>query len=127
VLRATSVRLDRAVQPQYQSRAPSPLLTGSAPIGNVDAARTAPGGVQVAGWALDADTVAATAVHFYVDGVLARTGVADLERADVGNAFPGWGSGHGFDALLPMSDGVHTVCVYGIDVGPAASNSLLGC
>jgi subtilisin family serine protease len=126
-LRATALRLDRAIRPEYQAESPAPLPTATAPIGNVDVAGVAPGGVRVAGWALDADTVATTTVHVYVDGGFAASAPADLVRPDVATAFPGWGPAHGFDVSIPVADGSHTVCVYGIDAGPPAPNSLLGC
>ena len=53
---------------------------------------------------------------------------AGNQRADVAAAFPGWGSAHGYEFVLPVTDGPHTVCAYGIDVGPTAiGNPLLGC
>jgi hypothetical protein len=127
VLRANTIRLDRAVQSQYQTPTPASLAPATAPIGHVDIVTPAPGGVRVAGWALDADTVAPSVVHVYVDGVFTSTASAAEARDDVASAFPGWGSARGFDLLVPVGDGRHVVCVYAIDAGPSAPNSLLGC
>jgi len=80
--------------------------------------------IHVAGWALDPDTAASIAVHVYVDGAGVAV-AASGARADVGAAF-GRGSAHGFDAVVPASTGVHTVCVYAID-SAGGPNTLLGC
>ena len=53
------------------------------------------------GWAIDPDTTAPLTVHVYVDGVWAGQSTAGVARPDVGNAYPGFGSGHGFDVTLP--------------------------
>jgi subtilisin family serine protease len=126
-LRATSLRLDRAIRPEYQAASPAPLPAATAPIGTVDVVDVSPGGLRIAGWALDADTVLPTTVHVYVDGAFTVTASANVARPDIAAAFPGWGSAHGFDVVVPVGDGSHTVCAYGIDVGPSAPNSLLGC
>ena len=95
------------------------------PVGNLDAVTGVPGGVSVAGWAIDPDTTQPIQVHVYVDGAgVALT--ADGPRPDVGAAFPGFGSSHGFTALLGAAPGGHRVCAYGINVG-TGTNALLGC
>ncbi len=53
-------------------------------------------------------------------------GTASLSRPDVGAMFPGYGSNHGFSALAGVTPGAHTVCVYGINVGPGQNNAV-GC
>jgi subtilisin family serine protease len=126
-LRANAIRLDRAIQPQYHARTPASVVPAAAPIGWVDAVSSVPGGLRVSGWALDGDTVVPTTVHAYVDGAFAATLPASSNRPDVALAYPGWGPAHGFDVVLPAAAGSHTVCVYGIDVGPVAPNSLIGC
>ena len=95
------------------------------PIGNLEVVTGVRGGVSVAGWALDLDTTSPIQVHLYVDAAaLALT--ADGSRPDVGAVFPGYGSAHGFTALLGATPGSHRVCAYGINVGPG-TNALLGC
>ena len=95
------------------------------PFGNFEAATGVSGGVAVGGWAIDPDTAGPIAVHVYVDGVgYPRT--ADLNRADVGAAFPGSGALHGFGATVPAASGSHSVCVYAINDAPG-NNPLLGC
>ncbi|HEX7097587.1 MAG TPA: SpoIID/LytB domain-containing protein [Acidimicrobiales bacterium] len=94
------------------------------PIGSLDVVGAVGGGIRVAGWAIDPNTASPIDVHIYVgaNGTAVR---ADVERPDVGAAFPGYGSRHGFDVVVPGSPGA-TVCAYGINVG-AGSNTLLGC
>jgi subtilisin family serine protease len=128
VLRANAIRLDRAIQAQFQTRTPAALDPASSPIGNLDHVSVAAAGLFVSGWALDADTVVPTTVHVYVDGVLSAMVPAGESRPDVATVFPGWGLARGFGIVVPASNGPHIVCAYGIDVGPSANgNSLLGC
>jgi hypothetical protein len=102
-------------------------VVGGSPIGSIDLAGTAYGLIRVAGWVIDPDTSAPAQVHVYVaSGGWAFT--ADGSRPDVGAAFPGVGSLHGFDVAVPrVGAGPNTVCVYGIDVAGSGGNVLLGC
>jgi hypothetical protein len=101
------------------------VVPSGSPTGYLDVATGGPASVSVAGWAADPDTRDPIDVHIYVDdhGVAVR---ADRDRPDVGVVFPDWGPTHGFTAVIPTSPGRHTVCAYGIDVGPG-ENALLGC
>jgi hypothetical protein len=95
------------------------------PTGNVELVGPAPGGVRVAGWALDPDSSSPINVDVYVDGVGTRLN-ANLNRPDIQSAYNN-GLAHGFDATLPVATaGPHQVCLYGINVGPGA-NVLFGC
>lgn len=96
------------------------------PTGAVDIVSPVPGGLRIAGWALDPDTVEPVVVHVYVDGALVKVLTADLPRADVGRAYPGFGERHGFEAVVPAVPGRHEVCAYAINVG-AGRNALIGC
>lgn len=102
-------------------------VPSSDPFGSVDSVTpTGPGSATVTGWAIDPDTAAPVSVHVYVDGVPARTALADGRRTDVGRAHPWAGSAHGFSTTLTgLASGSRTVCVYGINVGPG-QNSLVG-
>src|SRR5688572_16596571 len=72
--------------------------------------------VRVSGWAMDPDApTAPVSVHVYVDGRGAAV-TANASRPDVGAAFPGAGNGHGWSWSTSVRSGVHTVCVYAIDV-----------
>ncbi len=102
------------------------LPTGN-PFGALDTAVPGPGSISLTGWAIDPDSTSTVAVHVYLDGVFDGAFVANALRSDVGVAFPGYGSMHGYalTALAPV--GAHTVCVYGINQGPGNDNPALGC
>ncbi len=96
------------------------------PIGSLDLVTMAPGGVRVAGWALDPNTAEPIAIHVYVDGAFSGSFLAGASRPDVAAILPSYGTPHGFDTLVGMGPGYHQVCAYTINVGPGA-NGLLGC
>ena len=96
------------------------------PFGNLENAVQVANGIRVMGWAIDPDTSAPIEVHIYVDGGGTNLGPASNSRPDVGQAFPGSGSSHGFDAVVGAGPGWHNVCAYGINVS-GGGNSLLGC
>lgn len=105
------------------------VLTAAAltsPVGSLDLVTMAPGGVRVAGWAIDSDVESPIAVHVYVDGAFNASINADAPRRDIGSFFAGYGDNHGYDALIGVGHGYHNVCAYGINVGPGSHN-LLGC
>ncbi|MCD9623583.1 glycoside hydrolase family 43 protein [Rhabdothermincola salaria] len=101
------------------------VVPSGSPVGSLDVVSGGPGSVRVAGWAVDPDTAASIDVHVYVDG-RGYPLRADRSRSDVGAAFPGYGSAHGFSVSVPASGGSHQVCAYAINVG-SGGNSLLGC
>jgi hypothetical protein len=103
----------------------SVFVPGTVPFGSLDMAVGIPGAVQVGGWAIDPDTQSSIQVHVYVDSVGTAV-TASGSRPDLATAFPGYGTAHGFNATIPASPGLHTVCAYGINVG-AGTNSGLGC
>jgi hypothetical protein len=98
-----------------------------APFGAIDVVRRVPGGIRVAGWALDPDTSAPIEVHVYVGGQGTNLGPATAERGDVGAGYPDWGSNHGFDAVIPWTaPGAFELCAFAINTGPG-STTVLGC
>ena len=97
------------------------------PFGSFDVAEGQAGGVHIAGWSIDRDTSGPVQVHVYVDGRWTAAVSASAERDDVRSAFPGYGAMHGYDTTLPLTAGAHKICVYAINVGPAAANPQLGC
>ena len=98
------------------------------PIGALDVVTRAPGGVRVAGWALDRDTPAEPVdVHVYAGARGWNTGPAVGMRHDVAAAFPPAAPERGFDAVLPLSEGEHLVCALGIDRGVPGAAGGLGC
>lgn len=103
-----------------------PALAMGEPFGNFESVSQVPGGLQVGGWAVDPDTIDPIQVHVYVDSWGANLGLAAGERADVGSAFPGSGSAHGFSGFVPAAPGPHNVCAYAINVS-GGSNRQIGC
>ena len=101
-------------------------LPGGSPIGVVDTATAGIGSLSVTGWVVDPDTAAAIDVHVYVDGVGRVALRADGTRDDVAAGFPGYGATRGYSGSVSVGGGVHSVCVYGINVG-VGTNVLVGC
>ena len=105
------------------------FLRANVPIGvpwsNLELSQRTPGSVRFAGWALDPDSPDPVDIHAYVDSDGTRH-LADLERPDIGAAFPDNGSEHGFDITLPISPGPHSVCLYAISIGKGR-NDIIGC
>jgi SpoIID/LytB domain protein len=100
--------------------------TSGIPIGNLESAVVSGGRAVLAGWALDPDSSAPAAVHVYVNaGGAAFT--ADLPRPDVGAAYPGAGSNHGFSMSVPLPAGTSQVCVYAINTPAPGINPVIGC
>lgn len=110
--------------------APSGGPAGSppSPIGNLEAAATNyVGGVEVAGWTFDPNTVGPIEVRVYINGAFAGSGMANGSRPDVGAVYPGYGNNHGYAFLVASGAGPGAqVCTYGINFGPGA-NTTLGC
>ncbi len=79
-------------------------VLGGSPIGALDVARQGPQSIAVAGWALDFDTSGSIPVHVYVDGKGTAV-TANGCRPDVGSAYGGYGSAHGFSASIPVTPG----------------------
>jgi subtilisin family serine protease len=99
------------------------------PFGAFDVLRRAPGGVHVAGWAIDPTTPVPVAIDVRVNGSgLTQTSASD-PRPDVGSAYPGFGPTRGFGAGLtvPAAAGLDTVCAWAWDVPIPGTNIQLGC
>jgi uncharacterized protein YkwD len=104
----------------------TPPQPAGSPVGNLDSVWTVPGGIGVAGWAVDPDTPSSPIdAAIYVDGRGLMVTTANGYRPDVGAAQPTWGSAHGFSGTIALGPGTHSVCAYGLNVGPG-SNDLLG-
>jgi peptidoglycan/xylan/chitin deacetylase (PgdA/CDA1 family) len=97
------------------------------PVGNLDLVRDKGSAIRVVGWSFDPDSTSAVVVRIYVDGRDAGSTTAASDRPDVGAAYPGHGSAHGFDATVAATSGRHTVCVYAVNVGVGFGNPPLGC
>jgi hypothetical protein len=102
------------------------------PMGQLDVAAQAAGGIRISGWAIDPDTTAPIEVRVYrfdshgISGT--NLGPATTSRPDVGAhfAYAGYGDAHGFDAVVGAGAGPQWVCAYAINAGEGAT-SLLGC
>jgi GH25 family lysozyme M1 (1,4-beta-N-acetylmuramidase) len=99
----------------------------SNPFGSLDRAHRNAGSIDISGWAIDPDTTASIPVHVYVDGAIAGSTLAGAPRPDVGGAYPGFGSAHGFSFTAPVGPGPHTICAYAINAGAGNANTQLGC
>jgi len=103
-----------------------PPAAPSAPRVTLESATTAPAGVAVTGWAVDADEPGtALTVGITVDGATVRTTTADRDRPDTVRT-TGAGPAHGFQAVVPAAGGTHTVCAVARNVGPG-SDTTSGC
>jgi hypothetical protein len=93
------------------------------PFGVMDRVQeTATGDLWVRGWGIDPSVpTASIPVHVYVDDRgAAFTG--DLSRPDVGRAYPGTGTTHGFEGVVKAGAGAHVVCAFFINVGIGGAN-----
>lgn len=112
--------------PLRMTASPSPAY-GVNPFGSLEAMTSGQAGVRARGWAIDPDTKNAIQVHFWVDGKKAIAALtANGVRDDVAAKYPGFGSSHGFNAMIPVPQGTHSVCAHAINVG-AGVNRQLGC
>ncbi|HWF42176.1 MAG TPA: hypothetical protein VN683_08845, partial [Acidothermaceae bacterium] len=105
----------------------SATLPSGNPFGNLESVTDIGTGVQLTGWAIDPDTASPATVHVYVDGVWSGATTANLERDDVGNAYPGYSPDHGFSIVVKPGQGTHSICAYAINIGIGSTNPLLKC
>lgn len=104
------------------------LAAARNPEGRLDSATALGGGrVRIRGWAFDPDDrSAALRVHVYVDG----RGIASIgtgaPRPDVAR-IKRTGPRQGYDAVLRLARGAHTVCAYAINLATGIGNPRLGC
>jgi hypothetical protein len=105
--------------------------TRMSPTGNFEAASVVGlRGMRVTGWTLDPEALSTpTDVRLVVDGRPAATLAANASRPDVGAAFSGAGSAHGFQSTLGMAwPGRHQICAYAVNVpGTGGTDALLSC
>jgi len=102
-------------------------------FGSLDLVATQPGTIVAAGWALNPNSPSEHAeIHVYDTSAAGTRGYAGFRvgesRPDVGAAFAGFGSDHGFWAAIPSgAPGLHTICAYAITTGAPNGSALLGC
>jgi GH25 family lysozyme M1 (1,4-beta-N-acetylmuramidase) len=103
------------------------VTNSPAPVGSVDGGGRLFDILGINGWALDPDTTGPVTVAILVDGVEAKWVTADVSRPDVGAAFPGYGSSHGYDTFVFSTPGPHRVCAVALNAGAGFGNTKLGC
>ena len=86
------------------------------PRGAITALQQIPGGIQLAGWATDPDTSAPIQVQVLDGKTVLGTATA--------NAAGTVQNGHQFAAQYKLAQGAHTICVYGINVGPGQNQNV---
>lgn len=99
------------------------VTVSSDPLGSMDGVERAPGGMRIAGWALDPDIADSIQVRAYV-GDLSVIARADGSRPDLQPWFPGYGVAHGFSTLVPAQAGRQRVCTYAINQGAGVDTAL---
>lgn len=103
------------------------LRTSGSPMGFFEAVGRAPAELAFSGWAIDPDTVDPIPIAVWVDGRYVGTTPADRDRPELAGLVPGYGTNHGFLAVLPVVPGVpHTVCLWALSA-LADPQSWLGC
>jgi hypothetical protein len=75
------------------------------------------GGVRVTGWSVDLSTKSSSYVWATVDGRSVGPIAASKELSWFEALFPGAGTKHGFDSVIPLSPGTHQVCLNGTAKG----------
>ena len=103
-------------------------VTNSAkPTGNLEWSARAYGYLGVSGWAIDPDSTSPVQIRITVNGVALPAIVANGSRPDVGAAFPGFGSLHGFTYTWTAPPAPARVCVTIVNVGAGTVDTDLGC
>ena len=82
-------------------------------VGFFDTAVGVTGGVLIEGWSLDQTKNLSTWVWVTVDGANGRPVPARDALNWVAGLYPGIGSNHGFETMIPTSPGKHRICVAG--------------
>jgi hypothetical protein len=102
------------------------VSVSSVPFGWMDTMSTSYQQVTTSGWTIDPDTVAPISVQLSVDGGGPTTIAASNVYANLGNAYPGYGSNHGFSGTITVPVGTHSVCVTAVN-DAAGGNRVLSC
>jgi len=91
-----------------------------APFGGFDGIQDVGAAIRVVGWAIDQNLRDGVEARIFVDERPMITTMADIDRPDVGAAYPYYGSRHGFDVTIDCPPGRHVVCVLAADQGSGA-------
>jgi hypothetical protein len=109
---------------------PSPVQNPQDPFGAFETLTPTTSGtataVRAVGWAMDDDAKTFTSVQLRVGGGAPTTVLADRARALSSPDAPAAQVRHGFDAVLPVGAGTHTVCATAVNQGTGKDREL-GC
>lgn len=95
------------------------------PLGSFDEAISlGRGNVTLSGWVFDWS--GSTSVHVYDNGRFLSRVTPDKYRSDVSAAYPDSPTPNGWFRMFTVPAGVHSLCVYAINIGPG-ENPLLSC
>ncbi|MHB1055272.1 MAG: hypothetical protein ACYC0K_05310, partial [Thermoleophilia bacterium] len=105
------------------------ITVNNSTYGNLEAVTRVGSNLRAQGWSFDWDSASSIEVRFYVNSVYKSSVTANLNRSDLGTAYPAYGPLHGYDATFgTIGSGAQTVCAYGINIaGTAGDNTTLGC
>ena len=102
-------------------------FTDRSPLGAQSDFYVRPGGMRAAGWAFDPDSPhTALTVYAQVDGATKASVTADDPRSVLATLHPNAGIDHGYNLVVPVPEGQHTVCVFARNVSKG-SDYRLGC
>lgn len=104
------------------------VVPALSPVGNLEVATASVNSASFRGWTFDPETPGPINVHLYINDQWGGSFEASVPRLDIANAYPSYGSMHGFDFTVPIAPGSGTfrACLYAINVA-AGGNVLLGC
>ncbi|WFR66531.1 hypothetical protein P9139_17395 [Curtobacterium flaccumfaciens] len=92
-------------------------VPGGAPTGVIDAASAVAGTLTIRGWAIDRDSSAATQVQVRVGSKTLGTLTANVKKAGLNSAMPGYGDNHAYSGTVKgFPAGKQTVTVYAKDL-----------
>ncbi len=97
------------------------------PIGALATTTTIPGGVRLAGWALDDTSDSPATIHATVDGTPVAQGTADLPSTTVPPQYAAFGVAHGLSITVPVPAGTHAVCLTADPISPSGVAGQIGC
>jgi len=98
------------------------------PIGALESVTAVVGGVNLRGYAFDADSDSPLQVQVYADDNYINSITADVPRIDLATSYPTFGANHGFSKFVRLRAGSRRVCAVAVNSAPSgSSNTSLGC
>ncbi|RZS57405.1 hypothetical protein EV141_1117 [Microcella putealis] len=99
---------------------------GGPPFGNIESAILTDTDAFISGWSIDPDTIDPVQINVTVNGQAQPAVRAELNRPDVGRAYPPYGNQHGFSIAVPLAVGSAEVCLTAVNAG-RGSDTAMGC